>query len=104
MRADVDEVESLTTAVDGAHGAYCMTNLWEHFSAEKETTQARSTAASASTEPTRWGTCANANGTYEVYVAERDVDEARTLNPQLQPQLQTLREWLDRNARDIPIV
>jgi uncharacterized protein YbjT (DUF2867 family) len=41
VTADLDDVESLQRAFAGAYGAFCMTNFWEHFSAEKEKTQAK---------------------------------------------------------------
>ena len=41
VTADLDDVESLKRAFTGAYGAFCMTNFWEHFSAEKEKTQAK---------------------------------------------------------------
>lgn len=47
VRADLDEVESLIEAFTGAHGAYCVTNFWEHFSAEKEKQQAKNLADAA---------------------------------------------------------
>jgi uncharacterized protein YbjT (DUF2867 family) len=47
VAADLDDVESLKKAFAGAHGAYCVTNFWEHFSAEKEMAQARHLAAAA---------------------------------------------------------
>src|SRR4029077_5289713 len=40
-QANLDDVESLKKAFAGAHGAYCVTNFWEHFSAEKEKAQAK---------------------------------------------------------------
>ena len=47
VEADLDEPESLRRAFDGAYGAYCVTNFWEHFSAEKEIQQVRNMAAAA---------------------------------------------------------
>ncbi len=47
VKADLDDVESLKRAFAGAHGAYCVTNFWEHFSAEKETAQAKNLADAA---------------------------------------------------------
>ncbi len=44
VKADIDDVESLKRAFAGAYGAYCVTNFWEHFSAEKEKTQAKNLA------------------------------------------------------------
>ena len=34
VQADLDDRASLEKAFAGAHGAYCVTNFWEHFSAE----------------------------------------------------------------------
>ncbi len=47
VAADLDDQASLERAFAGAHGAFCVTNFWEHFSGEKETAQARSLAAAA---------------------------------------------------------
>jgi len=40
VRADLDDESTLIEAFQGAHGAYCMTNFFEHFSADKELEQA----------------------------------------------------------------
>ena len=47
VEADVDDVESLKKAFAGAHGAYCVTFFWEHFSPEKETAHIRAMATAA---------------------------------------------------------
>lgn len=47
VAADVDDVESLKKAFQGAYGAFCVTFFWAHFSAEKEMTQARYMAEAA---------------------------------------------------------
>lgn len=47
VAADLDDVESLKKAFAGAHGVYAVTNFWEHFSAEKEKTQAKNVAEAA---------------------------------------------------------
>lgn len=47
VRADIDDVESVTAAFAGAYGAFCVTNFWEHLSAEKEKAQARNLADAA---------------------------------------------------------
>ena len=49
VQADLDNVESLTRAFDGAYGAFCVTNFWEHFSPEKEQQQAANMADAAKT-------------------------------------------------------
>lgn len=48
VEADLDDVDSLTRAFTGCHGAYCVTNFWEHFSPEKELAQAENLATAAS--------------------------------------------------------
>ena len=45
--ADIDKPETLGKAFAGAYGAFCVTNFWEHFSAEREVTQARNMAQAA---------------------------------------------------------
>jgi len=47
VAADLDDVASLKRAFTGAHGAYGVTNYWEHFSPEKELAQARAIAQAA---------------------------------------------------------
>ncbi|MFL6280917.1 MAG: NmrA/HSCARG family protein [Vicinamibacterales bacterium] len=47
VRADIDDVESMKKAFSGAYGAFCVTNFWEHFSAEKETAQGKNLADAA---------------------------------------------------------
>ncbi len=47
VKADLDDVASLEAAFSGAHGAFCLTNFWEHFSGEKEKAQAGNLAAAA---------------------------------------------------------
>ena len=45
--ADLDDEVTLAKALAGAHGAYFVTNFWEHFSPDKEQAQARNLAAAA---------------------------------------------------------
>jgi len=45
--ADADDPASLGAALAGAHGAYIVTNFWEHFSPEREQTQVRNMAEAA---------------------------------------------------------
>ncbi|MFZ5785263.1 MAG: NmrA/HSCARG family protein [Acidobacteriota bacterium] len=44
VAADLDDEASLRKAFAGAHGVFCVTNFWEHFSPEKELMQASSMA------------------------------------------------------------
>jgi uncharacterized protein YbjT (DUF2867 family) len=45
--ADLDDQSSLERALAGAHGAFFVTNFWEHFSPVKEREQARNLARAA---------------------------------------------------------
>jgi uncharacterized protein YbjT (DUF2867 family) len=47
VEADIDEPASLERAFAGAHGAYCVTFFWAHFSPEKELAEARAMAQAA---------------------------------------------------------
>ena len=47
VAADSDDAASLERALQGAYGAYFVTNFWEHFSPEKEKMQARNLAQAA---------------------------------------------------------
>ncbi len=47
VEADLDDPGSLRRAFEGAYGAYCVTNFWEHFSPEKELAQATHMAEAA---------------------------------------------------------
>lgn len=47
VAANIDDAPSVEKAFEGAYGAYCLTNFWEHFSAEKEQAQVRVMAAAA---------------------------------------------------------
>jgi uncharacterized protein YbjT (DUF2867 family) len=44
VSADADDPASLERAFAGAYGAFCVTNFWEHFSAEREAAQAAALA------------------------------------------------------------
>ena len=47
VAADVDDVESLKRAFQGAYGAFCVTFFWAHFSPEKEAAEVRDMATAA---------------------------------------------------------
>jgi len=47
VTADADDESSLEKAYAGAYGVFCVTNFWEHFSADKETAQAANMAKAA---------------------------------------------------------
>jgi uncharacterized protein YbjT (DUF2867 family) len=47
VQADVDDADSLQRAFQGAHGAFCVTFFWAHFSPEKEIAEAKKMAQAA---------------------------------------------------------
>jgi len=47
VNADLEDVDSLRHAFEGAHGAYCVTNYWEHFAGDKEMAHAHNMAKAA---------------------------------------------------------
>ncbi len=47
VEADIDDVESIKRALDGAYGAYFVTFFWTHFSPEKEMEEAKNMARAA---------------------------------------------------------
>jgi uncharacterized protein YbjT (DUF2867 family) len=47
VKADLDDAASLRAAFEGAYGVFGVTNFWEHFSPEKETSQGRNIASAA---------------------------------------------------------
>jgi uncharacterized protein YbjT (DUF2867 family) len=47
VSADLDNPASVEAAFEGAYGAYCVTNYWEHFSPERELAQAANLAEAA---------------------------------------------------------
>ena len=47
VAGDIDDAASLKKAFAGAHGAYCVTFFWAHFSPEKEIAEARNMAEAA---------------------------------------------------------
>ena len=47
VAGDVDDPASLRRAFEGAHGAFCVTFFWDHFSPEKEYAEAGSMAEAA---------------------------------------------------------
>ncbi|MFI5496732.1 NmrA family NAD(P)-binding protein [Actinoplanes sp. NPDC051859] len=68
VRADLDDKPSLVAAFDGAYGAFCLTNFWEHFDADREKSQAANLAAAAAEAGVRhavWSTLED-SGRYRV--------------------------------------
>ena len=47
VHTDIDDPASIRKAYEGAHGAYCVTFFWAHFSPEKEQAEAQAMAKAA---------------------------------------------------------
>ena len=47
VEADLDRPDTVRRAFEGAYGAFCITNFWEHFSPERELAQATAQARAA---------------------------------------------------------
>ena len=47
VEADIDDEATIERAFTGAHGAFCVTFFWDHFSPERELTEARTMAQAA---------------------------------------------------------
>jgi len=47
VKADIDDPASLKAALKGAYGAYFVTFFWDHYSPERETSEAKTMAAAA---------------------------------------------------------
>jgi uncharacterized protein YbjT (DUF2867 family) len=47
VAADLDDPASVVKAFQGAHGAFCVTNFWEHFSPDREISQSHAMADAA---------------------------------------------------------
>jgi uncharacterized protein YbjT (DUF2867 family) len=47
VKGDIDDAESLKRVLKGAYGAYFVTFFWAHFSAERETAEAKTMATTA---------------------------------------------------------
>ena len=59
VAADLDDAASVERAMRGAHGAFCVTNYWEHLSPERELAQAQNMARAAASAGVRhviWST------------------------------------------------
>jgi len=72
VRADLDDVDSLIGAFEGAYGAFCLTQFFEHFDAEREATQAANLARAAATTSIRHAIWSTAEDTRRRYPLEDD--------------------------------
>jgi uncharacterized protein YbjT (DUF2867 family) len=78
--ADIDDRNSVQRALDGAYGAFLVTNFWEHLSAEKELAQAHTLAAAAAQAGIRhavWSTLEDTRDFFPALGARMPVLEGR---------------------------
>lgn len=78
VAVDVDNFESLKSGFTGAYGVFAVTFFWEHFSAEKETAQAKQIAKAAK----------EANVKHIIWSTFEDTREWVPLNDDRMPTLQ----------------
>ncbi len=67
VRADLDDVDSLIAAFEGAYGAFCLTSFFEHIDAEREVTQAANLARAAAAAGVRHAIWSTAEDTRRRY-------------------------------------
>ncbi len=70
--ADLDDEASLLRAFEGAHGAFCMTSFFEHFSAEQEALQATHLAHAAAAAGVHHAVWSTAEDTRRWYPLDDD--------------------------------
>ena len=75
--ADLDHPASVYRAMEGAHGAFCVTNFWEHFSPEKELAQANTMADAAARAGVRHVVWSTLEDTRELRRSPGSGDDAR---------------------------
>ncbi len=72
VTADLDDEASLVRAFEGAHGAFCMTTFFEHFSAQQETLQATHLERAAAAAGVRHAVWSTAEDTRHWYPLDDD--------------------------------
>ena len=68
--ADLDDGASVRRALEGAYGAFLVTNFWEHLSAGKELTQAHNLAAASAQAGVRHAIWSTLEDTREFFPAD----------------------------------
>jgi uncharacterized protein YbjT (DUF2867 family) len=77
VAGDVDDVESLKRAFEGAYGTYCVTFYWAHLSPERESVQAKNLAQASK----------NAGAQHVVWSTLEDTRKSIPLDDQRMPTL-----------------
>lgn len=74
VAADSDNVETLVKAFTGAWGAFCLTNFWEHHSAEREIQQAKNLAEACKAAGIKHAIWSTLEDTRSLFKKRPDID------------------------------
>jgi uncharacterized protein YbjT (DUF2867 family) len=98
--ADLDDPASVRRVMQGAYGAFCVTDFWEHYSAERELVQARTLAESARAAGVRHVVWSTLEDTREVLApgTRMPVLQARYNVPHSDAKGEANREFFDRGV------
>lgn len=98
--ADLDDPASVRRAMQGAYGAFCVTDFWAHGSAERELVQARSLAEGARAAGVRHVVWSTLEDTREVLVpgTRMPVLASRYNVPHFDAKGEANREFFDRDV------
>lgn len=100
VAADLDDAASVAHAMQGAHGAFCITNFWEHFSPDKELAQAETlaqAAADAKLQHVIWSTLEDTRKTVPVGSGAMPVLMGKYNVPHFDAKGEANHFFLDRN-------
>jgi uncharacterized protein YbjT (DUF2867 family) len=103
VTADLDDPASVERAMNGAYGAFCITNFWEHFSPEKELAQAETlatAAAAAGLQHVIWSTLEDTRKTLPVGSGQMPVLMGKYNVPHFDAKGEANHFFLDR---DLPV-
>ena len=98
--ADLDDAASVARAMQGAYGAFCLTNFWEHFSPEKELAQAETlamAAADAKVQHVIWSTLEDTRKTVPIGSGQMPVLMEKYNVPHFDAKGEANHFFLDRN-------
>ena len=97
--ADLDDAPGVARAMQGAYGAFCITNFWEHFSPEKELAQAETLAAAAAAAKLQhviWSTMEDTRNTIPVGGGQMPVLSGKYNVPHIDAKGEANHFFLDR--------
>jgi len=101
VRADSDNVATLRKAFEGAYGAYCVTNYWEHMTPARETAQATAMAEAAKDAGIRhaiWSTFEDTRSKYPLSDGRMPTLMEKYKVPHFDCKAEANREFTDRKV------